>query len=313
MNSLSPFVTSPWKIVVAVFPGLLLVLQNFDFWWVFPFSAPIWLMPASVIAFTGLVLALNASQNRKVEPWAFPAIGASVWGLWILVLIWQPRILIWIFDTIVAFFSIVGLVILYKLKWIITKPVWVQFLIITLGVSTLEIFRTSDLDIQATIFIEISLWITYLIPILSFGLLLGRHYNMGTMLFVVTLEPFLFERYLGQNLSYAAWTSTFPAVQVAKAIFHVVPYLIFLLVLPLIVLTWQSFKSKTLVTNIISIITICAVVAARVYFLSGPSTSNSFSLVPWAMWLQFVIVLYSPILLATSISKNCLPWPGQET
>ncbi len=307
MTSFSPRVINRCKIVAALFPGLLITLQNFGFFWIFPENTPLWFIPIVVIIFTGLVLAPNAVRNQKTELWTFPAIGGSLWGFWYLILIWIPRMSDWIFDTVLAVFSIIALVILYRLKWTITKSAWIQFLIVALSISALELFRTSDLlNIQTSIFIQVLLWATYLIPILAIGLLLGRHYDAGIILLVVTLEPFLLERYLGENISYEAWTSTLAAVQISKIIFQLAPYLIFLILLPLITLTLQSLKTKIWVLNIVSIINICVLTTIRVYFLRDPNIAVSFSLVPWAMWLQFVLVLYSPILLSTSISKTYL-------
>ncbi len=306
MITYSQKVKKNWTLLIVVFPGLLIIIQNFDFLPVFAFSAPFWFIPMIMIIFACLALLLSVFQNQGIAPWTFPAIGGTVWGLWQLIMLWQFRASILLFDTLLLLLSIIGLAILVKFKWILTSDVWIQFLIIAIGISILELFRTSDLlDIRNSIYIQVLLWATYLIPALAFGLLLGRRFDFGTLLFVITLEPVWFLRCLGGNISFEVWTSTIPVVQIAKLIFQGIPYLIYLIVLPIILLSSKSLRNLWTV-NIISIIAICSVTTAQVYFLVDPDVPVSFSLVPWAMWLQFVIVLYSPIFLSTLLSKNIL-------
>jgi hypothetical protein len=147
--------------------------------------------------------------------------------------------------------------------------------------------------------------IIHTVPILALGLLLAEEYGSTAILFVMVYMPFFLEKYLNGNMNYSSWISRTLETQVLIAAFELVPFLVFLILMPVLAIRSEDFKVRKQLLGFVSFLAVGSVTFIRVFYLQAPDAL--FSLTPWAMWIHFVIVLCSPILLAILLYDDYQP------
>ena len=296
---------TPWRLIaLAAFTGVLLSLQNYGMFTIFPETTPYWVLPLFIISYTTLLIIINVVQRKKLEPWVFPALGGLLWELWWLFSIWEQRRAPFFFDLVLTTFTIVGLIIIYKRRRVVSISVMVLSGVIVVAIGLLEFFRTSaNLDFTSSVLISLLNLVVHSVPILAFGLLFAQEYRSTAVLLVAVYEPFFIEKYLADNISYKIWTSHLLETQIAIVMFRIIPFLIFLILMPVFALRSQTPRTQEWFLGLISFVVIGSMAFIRVAYLQDPDIL--FSLSPWAMWAHFLIVLWSPILLAILLYRNC--------
>lgn len=296
-----------WRFLTStLLIGGLLSLQNYGMFTVFPESTPYWFLPSLVILLATFLIATSIIQQKRLEPWVFPAFGGLLWELWWFLSIREPRtapILLYLFLTASA---IAGLIVIYKRRKIISANVKVIAGMIIVSIGLLELFRTStDLGFFSAVLISLLNLAVHTIPILALGLLLAQEYGLTATLLVTAYMPFFLEEYLDNDISHSILTSYTLETRIAVAVFQLIPFLVFLILIPVLTIRPESFKFKKQLLAFISFLAIGCVTFIRVFYLQAPDAF--FSLTPWAMWIHFVIVLCSPILLAILLYGDYQP------
>jgi hypothetical protein len=273
---------------------------------VFPESTPYWFLPLLIILIATFLITTNIIQQKRLESWVFPAFGGLLWELWWLLSIWEPRtapILLYSFLTVSA---IIGLIVIYRRRKIISANVKVIAVVIILSIGLLELFRNStDLDFFSAVLISLLNLTVHTIPILALGLLLAQKYGSTAMLLVTACMPFFLEEYLDNDISHSILTSSALETRIAVAVFQLIPFLVFLILIPVLARPPETLKLKKQSLGFISFLAIGSVAFMRVFYLQAPDVL--FSLAPWAMWIHFTIVLCSPILFAILLYGDYQP------
>jgi hypothetical protein len=293
-----------WKLVIlSVLPGLILTLQNYGMYRVLPRSTPYWALPLCVVFYTIFAITVSFIQKRKLELWIFPALGSSIFEMWWLYYIWDTQEEPIVVNLFLLAFTLCALIVLFRFRKMVSKIGIILFVIVPTAIILLGLLNTSKgTDFSLVIITSILYWMIHFIPILTLGLFFVYEYGLSATLLVATCEPFMIKRYLGIDLSYGTLTSPVKEIQIAQIVSNVIPILVFLVIAPIFVLRSSSRSRQAWILALMSFVVIAIVSYLRVIYLQGPS--NPIYVPLWALWMYYLLVLWSPTLLAILIYRN---------
>lgn len=293
-------------LISALLIGGLISLQNYGMFLVFPDSTPYWFLPLLISLFASYVLATSIIQHKRLEPWAFPAFGGLLLELWWFLSVWQPRTASIYLYALLTISTVVGLAVIYKRKKVVPTYVKVIAGAVIVLIALLQLFRTAtDLDFFSAVLLSLLILTVHTIPILALGLLLAQKYGQTAILLVTACTPFFLEEYLDNDISYSIMTSYALETRIAVALFQLIPFFVFLILIPVLSMTTEAFKVEKPLLACTSFLAIGSIAFIRVFYLQAPDAL--FSLVPWAMWIHFLILLSSPILFAILLYNDYQP------
>jgi len=286
-----------WKeIGLCLLPGLILILQNSNIWKSTPRIFFI-LNPFLFLIVMILILIITIRKERGLSNLSLPAIGGLIWETNFILFGFINLVDTSLVDLFLFTLTIISSFVLYNSRKKFSKTMWwslLGFTIILLSISSLGISKPANWFTFFTT--EMFSWIIKIVPIFALGLLLTRKELLTMYLLVAVIEPVWIESYLIPNgVDFQTWNSSAIEIKIALALFHLLPPLIFLVVLPLIELLSKIHYGKVW-SALISLTGVGVIVYLHVGFLQNPNIAYIFPNV--LLWLFFVLILWTPILLS---------------